>query len=216
MAEAAIDVVYRAYVGADAAFHAFAAFHVERLVREEEACKKAAEEARIDAWPSARHEMPFVATVGYGFNVRFEVSRSFFFLFFFLFGLVYIEERQPHVRLRHDEREGCIETDALLLQVTAQDVDSLANVVAGGAKSIDIMASCVGFQPTYKFAHYFRRSPSVNWKAEAYAFAIGYIVENQGLCRPTLGVVKKVGDENQFVARPFGYFFGSPSGVASV
>lgn len=65
-----------------------------------------------------------------------EAFGSLVLLLLFLGVGVYVHEGQAHIRLWHEEREGCIEADAGLSQVFFQYLDGLADVVACRAEGV--------------------------------------------------------------------------------
>ena len=88
---------------------------MERLVGDQPAVEGCAEDAAVDARPTADDQVLYVPLMLFDqLGKSLQVFRSLVLLGFFTFFLVYIHEGQADIRLRHQQREGGIECDAFL------------------------------------------------------------------------------------------------------
>lgn len=161
------DVVDWADICASPAFHATAAVHMERLVRDEIAGEVTTEEARVDARPSSLVKKAYASDSMDDVGCELaEAFGSLVLLLLFLGVGVYVHEGQTHIRLWHEEREGCIEADANLLQVFFQYLDGLADIVACRAKGIYIVPFGLQTKSGDEFSDQHGRTPAMHRKAE--------------------------------------------------
>ena len=202
------DVVDWADICASPAFHATVAVHMERLVRDEIAGEVTTEEARVDAWPSSLVKKAYASdSVD---DVGCELAEAFgslVLLFLFLGVGVYVHEGQAHIRLWHEEREGCIEANASLTQVFFQYLDGLADVVACRAEGVCIVPLGLQTKSGDEFSDQHGGTPAMHWKAETDSFAQGQLG-----CEIACGMV---GNEDQLFVGGLAELLGCPTGVAS-
>ena len=88
---------------------------MERLVGDQPAVEGCAEDAAVDARPTADGQTLYMFLMLLDLlGIGFQFFRCFVLLGFLTFFLVYIHEGQADIRLRHQQREGGIECDAFL------------------------------------------------------------------------------------------------------
>lgn len=203
-----LNVVYGTYLGTDATFHTPFAIHAETLVGDEKMGKETADESRIDAGPVPDvYFSAFFLPFCNGRYIAFEFLLCRLNLPLFIFGRVYIHERQAHIRFRHDEREDGVQVHAPPVKIGFEDVHGLAGGVSGRAKGIGIMALGADIEFFNELAHNCRWAPSVHGKAETDTFSLPEIVFYAG-------VLNMMRDVNKWFSCGFGQLCGSPSGVS--
>lgn len=88
---------------------------MERLVGDQPAVEGCAEDAAVDARPTADGQALYVPLMLFDqLGNPLQVFRSLVLLGFLPLFLVHIHEGQADIRLRHEQREGGIELDAFL------------------------------------------------------------------------------------------------------
>ena len=207
LALAALDVVYGAYAGADAAPKASVLVYVEVLVGDEMVQEERPYYPAVDAWPP-----PYVWSAADGpprydvvYDVRERVVGIAYFLSF-AFGGVNIHERQSDVRLWHYHRCGGIEVNAFSAEVIGEDAQRLPDVVTGRAYGVCVVPHGVGdAEPLYELPHYNRRTPPMYGEHETEPLSL---IEHNGW------YISVGGDAHEPVACGFGYLAGYPQAVA--
>lgn len=207
MAQTAGDIVHRADVCTDATLDATLVPDVEWLVSNQVIQKVFTYDSGVYSRPAPfmEHEnmvLPFF----YNRDILLQVLRSLLLLGPFFLLLVYVHERQSHVRLGHNQRESCIQMQARLLQIVPQVVGSLANRVARCANGVHIFCRTLDHKMLYKAAHNDGRAPAVNGKAEAYS-----LMRFRGKREISVNIV---GNEDELVVERLRYCFGRPCCIA--
>ena len=180
---------------------------MERLVGDQPAIEGCAEDAAVDARPTADGQVLYVPLMLFDLlGIGFQVFRSLVLLGFLPLFLVYIHERQADIRLRHEQREGGIECDAFLGQHVAEDVHGFTYRVASSAERIDIVPGGIDDELFHEVNDDARRTPAMDREAKADVLA------RFQLSGERLGAV--LGDVDEPVAGVEAQLFGGPGGIA--
>ena len=180
---------------------------MERLVGDQPAVEGCAEDAAVDARPTADDQTLYVLLMLFDLlGIGFQIFRSLVLLGFLPLFLVYIHERQADIRLRHEQREGGIECDAFLGQHVAEDVHGFTYRVTGSAERIDIVPGGIDDELLHEVNDDARWTPAVDREAKADVLA------RFQLSGERLGAV--LGDVDEPVAGVEAQLFGGPGGIA--